>query len=1112
MKRNLIFIGILLLLTAVFISCGGDENPVTPTNNAPGIPTIDGAPASGATDIVLAPTLGWNCTDPDDDALTFTVSFGTATAPPVVSSNQAASTYSPTSLSYSTKYYWLVSAKDPSGATTSSAVWNFTTLAEPPETLTTPTVPTGPTTGDEAEMLEYSAIGSVSNLGHDLEYRFDWGDGNFSSYSSTSVSNFWATAGTYEVKTQARCITHTSLISEWSAALTVTITVPVSETVSAPTTITGPTTGIENQDLSYNTSGAVSNLGHDLEYKFDWGDGNFSDWVTTSVQGSWATAGTYDIKAQARCITHPTIISDWSDVYTVTISVYAAETVSVPDVPGGPTAGETGESLRYTTAGSVSSYGDDVQYRFDWGDSTMSSWYNVGISPTHAWSAIGSYDVKVQARCLTHISVESDWSAALTVTIILAAGETVSAPDAPSAPATGTTDLALVLTNNGGAVSSDGHSLEYRFDYGDGGMSNWYYNWTTLQHTYTTAGTYNVAMQARCTSHPTIESAWSDSAVIIISDPPEAFSYNTGILYGNVTEGQINESYEYSVSHSSATNWGDPMEGQYDWGDGTTSDWSSTQTQSHVWTTEGTYNVSYKARCTVHNDFMIYSDTLVVTILAVVTETVATPGYINWQDAQDHPMLDTETIYYAYGGLSSLGHDTESRIAWGDGDTTGWIAMNTQIFKTWTVLGTFSLTRQSRCVAHPDIISEWSEISYIITGPETVSAPDAPSGPNTAFRNVYVDFISTGALSSWHSYSWLSYRFAWGDGDTTAWLPRLDTVASHRYTTHGDYEVRAQAKCIWPGHTNPVSEWSLPTLLSIIEKITLYTDYGPKGPNYVSITESNTWEVYAAANSDAGHAIEYQFDWGDGNYSDWASPLTASYTYSTAGTYDVYIRARCSVDTIAVSEWSVQRTLVEVTDGPELVSTPDRPDRYPSSGDVGEEIQVSTDNSYSNYGHAIEYQFDLGDGTLSDWIPSITWGVYHTYTSVGTYTISCQARCATHPSIVSDISPTTTIDISEALDPLLAPTGPLTGTVGANLTYTTTGTTSSEGHALEYRFYYYNSNGSIPNEYSDWSTSLTDDHVFVHASDWYYVRVQARCIEHPTVYLEGPYIVVSITE
>jgi uncharacterized protein (TIGR02145 family) len=52
----------------------------------------------------------------------------------------------------------------------------------------------------------------------------------------------------------------------------------------------------------------------------------------------------------------------------------AEHTVSTPAAPSGPSSGQTGESLSYSTGGSACSQGHDVQYRFDWGDGTASSW------------------------------------------------------------------------------------------------------------------------------------------------------------------------------------------------------------------------------------------------------------------------------------------------------------------------------------------------------------------------------------------------------------------------------------------------------------------------------------------------------------------------------------------------------------------------------------------------------------------------------------------------------------------------------------------------------------------------------------------------------------------
>ena len=50
------------------------------------------------------------------------------------------------------------------------------------ETISTPDKPGGPGTGQPRESLTYYAGGASSNLGHDIQYRFDWGDGNYSAW------------------------------------------------------------------------------------------------------------------------------------------------------------------------------------------------------------------------------------------------------------------------------------------------------------------------------------------------------------------------------------------------------------------------------------------------------------------------------------------------------------------------------------------------------------------------------------------------------------------------------------------------------------------------------------------------------------------------------------------------------------------------------------------------------------------------------------------------------------------------------------------------------------------------------------------------------------------
>jgi N-acetylneuraminic acid mutarotase len=118
------------------------------------------------------------------------------------------------------------------------------------ETVSIPNQPIGITSGTTGVSYNYSTGGAASNLGHMLiEYQFDWGDGTYSNWSSsTTTSNSWASANTYIVKAQARCITDTSVVSRWSSGLSVSISLswsPITTTNVLSSGIVSVWTGTE---------------------------------------------------------------------------------------------------------------------------------------------------------------------------------------------------------------------------------------------------------------------------------------------------------------------------------------------------------------------------------------------------------------------------------------------------------------------------------------------------------------------------------------------------------------------------------------------------------------------------------------------------------------------------------------------------------------------------------------------------------------------------------------------------------------------------------------------------------------------------------------------------
>ena len=610
MRRTALILMAVAFVMAGFAGCKDDPAAPaqTPANRAPGEPAINtgaGAPADGATGRSISTILHWTCSDPDGDALTFEVFFGQNADPPSVATDHASMSYTP-ALAYSTTYYWKIIAEDPDGETTSSAIWSFTTMDEPAETVSVPDTPTGPASGDTGASLSYSTGGATNSLGHSVEYRFDWDDGSYSAWSaSTSESHSWASAGTYNVKAQARCATHTNIESAWSTGIDITISA-AQETVSIPTGPTGSATGTTIQTLTYNAGASTSSLGHIVEFRFDWGDGNYSTWtVSPSGQHNWPTAGSYDVRAQARCRDHTAIESAWTDPLTVTITE-VVETVTIPNVSTSTEYVDLGEEAAFRARYSSSNVGHDIEYQFDFGDGELSAWipgdYN-GVNGAHTYAAVGTYMVIGRARCALHTDIESAWSTYGATVNVVSGAETISTPviEFP----VDEDDRTIMVGDNiqireYGAESNLHHDLEYRFDMGDGYISPWSLDHWIWYYDYNTVGDYQVKVQARCAEHTDIESEWSAEITIhvLLAEEitrPDVSGPSTGVVgqeYTFTTNGSTSDlghdlEYRLWISTSVAS-LGNPE------------DWTTIDNLKYTFTQARRWYVRVQARCTTH--------------------------------------------------------------------------------------------------------------------------------------------------------------------------------------------------------------------------------------------------------------------------------------------------------------------------------------------------------------------------------------------------------------------------------------------------------------------------------------------------------------------------------
>jgi hypothetical protein len=278
------------------------------------------------------------------------------------------------------------------------------------EFVSTPVKPAGSANGTVGTGYQYTTGGSSSDRGDPVQYQFDWGDPatlEWLPIGTTGVGKAWATPGTYAVRARARCGVHNFVISDWSPALTVTILPgppPQAETISTPSIEAGGNiiTGRKNIPYSFGFSSGVSNLGHTTEHQFDWGDETFSEWGGPYTK-AWATSRLtpYTIKVRARCKDHPTVVSDWSSGLYIVID-YITTPPQAATWDGKPAVGYGNVGVEYhfsTLGGSTSEIGQEIQYRFHWGDGTDSAWLPVGTkTASYTYATQGTYTVRVDAR------------------------------------------------------------------------------------------------------------------------------------------------------------------------------------------------------------------------------------------------------------------------------------------------------------------------------------------------------------------------------------------------------------------------------------------------------------------------------------------------------------------------------------------------------------------------------------------------------------------------------------------------------------------------------------------------------------------------------------------
>lgn len=176
-----------------------------------------------------------------------------------------------------------------------------------------------------------------------------------------------------------------------------------SDPPKTPTVPDGPDEWVRDVETTFSTS-AIEPDGEQVYYKFDWGDGNISDWIgpynsgeTGEASHTWEFLGDYEIKAIAKDING--VQSEWSEPHI--LSIVENEKPSVVEIQG-ENYGLGGKEYEFTFT-STDSDDHDIFYMVDWDDGERTEWlgpYSSGetITLSHKWKLKGTYWIKAWAK------------------------------------------------------------------------------------------------------------------------------------------------------------------------------------------------------------------------------------------------------------------------------------------------------------------------------------------------------------------------------------------------------------------------------------------------------------------------------------------------------------------------------------------------------------------------------------------------------------------------------------------------------------------------------------------------------------------------------------------
>ena len=191
----------------------------------------------------------------------------------------------------------------------------------------------------------------------------------------------------------------------------------------------------------------------------------------------------------------------------------------IPAPPSGPHLGYVNIEYQYE----IKTVNKNASWMFDWGDGVTTPWLNLettstSIVQTHRWASEGNYTVRIKFKNTMYPN--GVWSNPLQVLIFLPTiADYPSEPVLLSGTVEGVNGTIYMYTIK--ATDPHGYRVRYRFDFGDGSVSNWTSlvfsgTYSVFAHRWVASGNFSVSFQAL--NEYQLYSSWSSPILVSIQN------------------------------------------------------------------------------------------------------------------------------------------------------------------------------------------------------------------------------------------------------------------------------------------------------------------------------------------------------------------------------------------------------------------------------------------------------------------------------------------------------------------------------------------------------------------------------------------------------------------